>query len=171
MNQEPAKFTPLKILNEKEKKEIIHYLNDTFGIKEIPGLMLQRGKERLFLFEGSYTLKQIKDLEFEIPLDRVGSYFARIIEDQKSGEKYIRLSIEGTQSLQSQITKNIYELKTEEEATQWMTGQDLSIETNLRGFIVIKYKDNFLGCGKASTEKIGNFIPKARRLRDKNTIN
>jgi len=46
-----------------------------------------------------------------------------------------------------------------------MKGQDLQIKTGKRGFFVMKYKDDFLGCGKASQEKIGNFIPKSRRLK------
>ena len=31
----------------------------------------------------------------------------------------------------------------------------------------MKYKDNFLGTGKASENKISNFIPKNRRLKEK----
>jgi len=48
-----------------------------------------------------------------------------------------------------------------------MKGQDLQIKTGKRGFFVMKYKDDFLGCGKASQEKIGNFIPKSRRLKNR----
>ena len=33
------------------------------------------------------------------------------------------------------------------------------------GFLAMKQKDDFLGTGKASAEKIGNFIPKNRRLK------
>ena len=51
-----------------------------------------------------------------------------------------------------------------------MQGEELNIQTGLRGIIVIKHKNNFLGCGKASENKIGNFIPKSRRLRSKNII-
>ncbi|MDO8467976.1 MAG: hypothetical protein Q7S56_03470 [Nanoarchaeota archaeon] len=167
---EQPRFIPLKILNERERSDIIEILQDTFGIKEIEGIMLQRGKERLFLYKGSFTEKQIKALEYEIPIERVGVYFAKIIEDQKSKERYIKLSIEGIQLLKDQITKNIYELESDEQIDAWMKGQDLNIKTDLRGFIAIKYKNDFLGCGKASAEKIGNFIPKTRRLRDKSII-
>ena len=49
-----------------------------------------------------------------------------------------------------------------------MKGNELNIKSNLKGFVVIRYKDDFLGCGKASAEKITNFVPKERRLKEKN---
>lgn len=36
-----------------------------------------------------------------------------------------------------------------------------------KGFVIMKYKNDFLGTGKASENKITNFIPKNRRLREK----
>jgi len=36
-----------------------------------------------------------------------------------------------------------------------------------KGFVIMKHRDDFLGTGKASENKIGNFIPKNRRLREK----
>ncbi len=155
------KFTPLKILNQKEKKEIEEKLSEQFGIKNIPGIIAMRGKERLFLFSGSLNEKDIKSLEEIVVIERIGVYFARLIQDS------VKLSIEGTQILKDQIEKNIFELS-KSQAEEWMKGQDLQIKTGKRGFFVIKYKDDFLGCGKASQEKIGNFIPKSRRLRIKN---
>ncbi len=155
------KFTPLKILNQKEKKEIEKKLNEQFGIKNVPGIIARRGRERLFLFSGSLNKKNIKALEEIVVIERLGIYFARLIQDN------VKLSIEGTQILKDQIKKNIFELS-ENQVKEWMKGQDLQIKTGKRGFFVIKYKEDFLGCGKASQEKIGNFIPKNRRLREKN---
>ena len=48
-----------------------------------------------------------------------------------------------------------------------MKGQQLDIKTGKRGMIIMKYKENFLGTGKASEEKIGNFIPKSRRVKER----
>ncbi len=62
------------------------------------------------------------------------------------------------------------EMHNEKEFETWMQGEELNIQTGLRGIIVIKYKNNFIGCGKSSENKIGNFIPKSRRLRSKNII-
>ena len=66
----------------------------------------------------------------------------------------------------TEITKNIFSLNSEQ-AEQWMKGHELQIKTGMKGFVAIKYEEDFLGTGKASENKIGNFIPKNRRLREK----
>lgn len=89
-----------------------------------------------------------------------------ILQKNEYGE--IRLSIEGSQILGKQITKNIFQLQNEEQLQQWMQGQDLQIKNEDKGIVVVKFKNEFLGSGKKSAEKISNFIPKNRRLKEKN---
>ena len=48
-----------------------------------------------------------------------------------------------------------------------MKGSELNLKSGMKGFVIIKYKNEFLGTGKASEEKISNFIPKNRRLKEK----
>lgn len=156
-------YPQLKILNRKQKTEIETQLENQFGIKEITGIIIKRGTERLFLYQGNLTEQQIKELEKDLHIERIGIYFAKIVEKENT----IRLSIEGTHILKNQITKNIFKL-TKEQLEQWMKGSELNIKTGKKGFFVIKYENDFLGCGKISTEKIGNFIPKNRRLKEKN---
>jgi NOL1/NOP2/fmu family ribosome biogenesis protein len=153
----------LKILNKKEKQEIEEKLNNQFGIKEISEKIIMKGKEKLFLFSGSFTNEEIKKLEELVVIEKVGVYFAKI--DERTND--LRLSIEGSQIFKNQINKNVFEIS-EELVEQWMKGRELNIKTGKKGFIVIKYKDDFLGTGKASEEKISNFIPKIRRLKEKN---
>ena len=155
-------MNPLKILNSKEKSKILKKLNEQFGISDIPGKIVMRGGERLFLYSGSLDEKEIRELESTVFIERVGIYFAKI---EENGE--MRLSIEGTQILGEQIKKNIFILNSEQ-LEKWMTGSELNIKSGMKGFVIIKYKDEFLGTGKASEEKISNFIPKNRRLREKN---
>ena len=159
--QKTSKMNYLKILNKNEKQEIVNKLNSRFGINEIPGILVKKGEERLFLFAGDFDIKQIKKLEGTIPIERVGIYFAKIIKGE------IRLSIEGTILFKDQITKNIFQL-TEQQSKQWMQGQELNIQSGKKGFLVMKYKDDLFGCGKASAEKIGNYVPKSRRLKNQN---
>ncbi|MEK6898122.1 MAG: hypothetical protein AABX28_02065 [Nanoarchaeota archaeon] len=154
----------IKILNKTEKQKIIEKLDYQFGIKEIPGLIVSMGKERLFLFSGNFDENQIKKLESVTSIERMGIYFAKFMTDN-NGEK-IKLSIEGTQILQKQIDKNLFEIS-EEQTEEWMKGHELQIKTGMKGFIVIKHDEDFLGSGKASEEKITNFIPKSRRLKEK----
>lgn len=154
-------YTELKIFSEKEKKEFEKKLNSQFGIEKVEGLILQRGAERIFFYQGSLTPDQIKDLEHTLPIERVGTYIGK----EFHGE--IRLSIEGTHIFKDQITKNIFELN-EQQADDWMKGREILIKTGKKDFLIIKYKNEFLGTGKASAEKITNFIPKNRRLKERN---
>jgi len=152
----------IKIMNKHEKEEITNKLNKQFGIKEIKGMIIKIGAEKLFLYQGDLTEKQIKELEKIIPVERTGIYFAKIVPK----ENKIRLSIEGTQLLKDQLSKNIFELD-QARAVEWMSGKELNIATGQNDFLIIKYKDNFLGTGKATAEKISNYIPKNRRLKGK----
>lgn len=153
----------IKILNRNEKQEITNKLKKQFGIENFPGIIIKMGEERLFFFQGSFDEKQIKKLEKTIPIEKIGIYFG------KEQDSQIRLSIEGIHLLKTQINKNIFELN-KEQMEKWVTGQELDIQTGKKDFLIMKYKNDFLGCGKASEKKIGNYMPKSRRLRDKNII-
>jgi len=157
----------LQFLNPKETKEILKKLKDQFGIKKVNGSLVKRGKERLFLYQGSIGENTIKKMEYNyFNIERVGTYFAKII--QERDKEVIRLSMEGTHLFKDQINKNIFEITNEKDLETWMHGSELNIASGLKGFVVMKYKGDFLGCGKASAEKITNFIPKSRRLKIKN---
>lgn len=148
----------LKILNHQEKEQLIERLNNQFGIKNIPDSIIKTGADRFVLFTGDLNI--LKKLESLRVIEGIGNYVAREQLDE------IRLSIEGTHLLKEEIKKNIIELD-KEQTEQWMHGQQVDIKTGKKGFVVIKYKEDFLGTGKASEEKIGNFIPKNRRLKNK----
>ncbi len=151
---------PLKFFNEQEKERIIKILKQQFGIKEIPWKIARLGKERIMLFSGEIGDREIFNLDRAAHIEGVGLYFAK---EQPDG---IRLSIEGTQLLRDQITKNVFELN-EKQAEEWMLGQELNVQTEKKGFFIMKFKDDFLGCGKASENRITNFVPKPRRLKYK----
>lgn len=155
---------PLKFLNKQEKERFVSQLREQFGIKDIPYNIARFGKERIMIFSGDVSEKEIFNLDRIARIEGLGVYFAKI--DEKTQD--IRLSIEGVHLLQGQITKNIFELD-EKQAEQWMMGQELNIATGKKGFFIMKFKDDFLGTGKISTEKISNFIPKSRRLKYKET--
>ncbi len=155
---------PIKLLAGKERLKFINKLKEQFGIDDIKGTLLKRGKERVFLFEGDRGKKDIDKLSKATFIERVGVYLA------KEEEMGIRLSIEGSQILKNKITKNIIEL-TKEEMQTWMMGHEVLRKNDFTGFAIIKYKEDMLGTGKASEEKITNFIPKSRRLKDKTIEN
>ena len=150
----------IKILTEQEKKKVEQKLNQQFGIKKIEGKIVMRGEEKLFLFTGEADENEIRKIEQATVVEKVGVYFAKLINEE------IKLTIEGSQLLKDQITKGIFEIN-DEQAEEWMMGRELNIKSGLRGFVVIKNNDDYLGCGKASEYKITNFIPKSRRLKNR----
>ena len=150
----------IKILSEQEKRKIENQLHAQFGIKEIPGKIVMRGEEKLFLFTGEATEEEIRKIEAVSPVEKVGVYFAKLINEE------IKLTIEGTQLLKEQITKGIFH-RNDSQAEEWMMGRELNLKSGLKGFVVMKNNDDYLGCGKASQEKITNFIPKSRRLKNR----
>ena len=150
----------LTILTPNQTEQIENKLRKQFGIKEIPGILVKKGQDRIFIFQGSLKGKEMKKLESWLPLERVGVYFAKEQNDE------IRLSIEGTHILKNQIKNNIFDLN-DEQLESWMHGNELNLITGKNTFLVMKYKDDLLGTGKASQEKITNFIPKSRRLKNR----
>lgn len=161
MKQKPSK---IDILKGKEQKEIFEKLKNQFGIKNVNGTLFMRGKERVFLYSGNLDEKDIRKIEEISFIERIGVYLGKIERDE------IRLSIEGTQILKDQLSKNIVEL-TKEEMETWMMGHEVRRVTGFNGFVVMMFNSEPLGCGKASAEKITNFIPKSRRLKDKSIVN
>ena len=151
---------PLKFFNQSEKDRILKQLEHQFGIKELPFELARLGKERIIVFSGNISGREILNIDEVAHIEGIGLYFAK---EQTDG---IRLSIEGSQLLSNQITKNIFELD-EKQAEQWMLGQEISIKTDKKGFFIMKFKDDFLGTGKASENRITNFVPKQRRLKSK----
>ncbi len=150
----------LKFFNKKEKEKLLKRLNEQFGIKELPWKIAQLGKEKIILFSGDISEKEIEEIDRFARIEGIGLYFAK----EQNGK--LRLSIEATQLLKDQIRKNIFELN-EKQAEQWMLGQELNIKPGKKDFLIMKFKDDFLGTGKASEEKITNFVPKPRRLKYK----
>jgi len=149
----------IKVLNSKEKHRIIEKLKERFGIKSIPYIIVQSGKERLRIASINLSTDEIKKLSQIANIELIGLYFATLVNDE------IRLSIDATHLLKSQINKNILEIS-EKEKEEWLKGRDLQKGNVERGFVVIRYKEDLLGTGKLSEEKIGNFLPKERRVKD-----
>ncbi len=148
----------IQILTTKEKKTIQSQLKNQFGISELPDKIIQIGKERIRLLTADFTAKELEKLSAITYIEGIGLYIAK---EENDG---IRLSIEGTQILKDQISKNIFSLN-DQQAKEWLSGADLQINTGKKGIFIIEYKGDFLGCGKISENKISNFIPKGRRIK------
>ena len=150
----------LQEIKGKELAEIESILRKEFGIEKLPEYRLYLwGEDRIIAFTGDLSERDIWNISTIASIESLGVYIG------KKDMNGIRLSIEGTHLLQSQINKNVFEITDEKMLEEWMSGADLQIATGKKGFLVMKHNEDFLGCGKASESKISNFIPKERRLK------
>lgn len=144
----------LKILNNKEIKEIYSMIDEQWGAKiKLDYGFLQNSKNRIFVIS-----KDISKIDTsKLRLNSAGMYFC---EHDKVG---IRLSIEGSQIVGPKAEKNAVEIS-DEEARKWLKGDNLEIKGDYSGFLIIKNKNDFLGTGRYSNGKILNFVSKTRRI-------
>jgi len=147
----------MKIILSSQKKKILAQLNEQFGIKKIPYLLLRFGKEKLRAYSGNLSIEELNILDANLRIENIGIYFAK---EQIDG---IRLTFDGIQLFKEKINKNIIELN-DKQAEKWLKGQDLLIKSD-NNFKILKYKNEFIGCGKSTGERITNFVPKERRLK------
>ena len=145
----------LKILNNKEIKEILRLLYNQFGfIDKLDYVFLMNQRNKIYLVNRDIERLDIDNLR----IDALGLYFGEI------NHGSLRLSIEGSQIIGGRAKKNIVELS-KEDAESWSMGNDIDKEFNVHGFIILKYKKDFIGCGRYKEGKIFNYVPKERRLR------
>lgn len=146
-------------LNNKDKKKILEQLNKQYGIEKLPYLILKFGQDKLRLYSGNLSKEELYSLDNNLRIENIGLYFAKYEEGNN-----IRLTLDGVQLLKNQITKNILELN-DNQAQDWLKGHDLEIKSD-KAWKILKNKDDFLGCGKSTGEKITNFVPKERRIKN-----
>ena len=144
----------LKILNKKEIKNIFSLIEKQFGCKtNLDYVFLINKKNKIYVVN-----KEVFDFDLtKLKINSLGLYFAQLKDNE------IRFSIEGSQIIGPKAKKNVVELN-EKEARNWLKGFDLDKKTKNNGFVIIKHKNDFLGCGKQVKEKILNYVPKNRRL-------
>ncbi|PIN78194.1 hypothetical protein COV15_00105 [Candidatus Woesearchaeota archaeon CG10_big_fil_rev_8_21_14_0_10_34_12] len=149
----------LNFLSRQEKKKFIEQLNEQFGITDLPFLLVHSGKEKIRAISCSLSTDELRELSRNVNIDAVGIYLLKIEPDG------LRLSIEATHMLKEQIKKNILELN-KSQVQEWLRGNDVEVEDEQTGYVVIKHKEDFYGCGKLSNKILRNFVPKERRIKN-----
>lgn len=137
-----------------EKKKFFNELYNQFGIKiKKIGFPIIFKRKRIFLVSNDLNQINLSRLRIE----KIGLYIASI---DKFG---LRLTIEGTQIFGPFAQKNIIEIS-EKEVKDWFNGFDLE---NKKGenYVIVKHKNDYLGCGKISGERLLNYLPKKRVVR------
>jgi len=146
----------LKILNTREIKEILRYLEKQFGITDKP-------KNTLLISEKGdvYTVDSaIKEIDYEkLRINTMGIYIGEF----RNGE--FRPSIEGSQIFGPLASKGILEVD-KKLAKMWMYGLDIPCKEELKGWIIIKSGEDYMGSGRCKEGKILNHVPKGRRIHE-----
>jgi len=129
------------------EQEILELLGKQFGVERLDFRIKKRGKNRLYAY---------RECELGVEEHHSGVYFGRLERDG------IRLSIEGCYLLKGQLKKNVIDVS-REEMIKWLSGED--IERDVKGWVVLRWNDYYLGCGRGNGRFIRNFVPKDRRLK------
>ncbi len=122
-------------------------LKKQFGVDKLDFKLKVTRKGRIYAYRDCFE---------EIEEYHSGVYFGKLERDG------IRLSIEGCYLLKNRVKRNVIEVSFDE-MIRWLKGENL--RKKARGYVILKWKDYLLGCGKGVGDKIINFIPKERRLR------
>lgn len=153
-----------QLMNSKERKRTFQQLELQFGtdcafLKEY-AILFQESKGRIIIASPDLMDDGLQRLR----IDSLGLYLGARI---PNGE--IRLSVEGSQLIGPHATKNVIGLDSEE-FNQWMRGNPVEKQTEIHGFVILRHKDDFCGCGKpVRDEKTGvisihNYVPKTRHV-------
>lgn len=142
------------VLNSKEVRSIKELIKKQWGCDfstELAWLLSE--KDRIYLIT-----RDVEKIDMsKLRVDVMGLYFGELKGDE------LRLSVEGSQLVGPLATKGILELD-DAEARAWLKGQDFEKKTDIPGFVIMKNKDDFLGCGKVKNNRVLNFMPKNRRI-------
>jgi NOL1/NOP2/fmu family ribosome biogenesis protein len=141
------------VLTSKDIRAVHAQLEEQFGFAgKLDYAFLKNHENNLYMVTRDVSLVDWKKLH----VTSMGSYFA----EQKKG---LRLSIEGSQLVGPNATKNVFELK-DEEVMPWLKGHDLSTKSPLVGLVIVRHKNDYFGCGSVKEGILLNFVPKIRRL-------
>lgn len=143
----------LKVLNSKEKKEIIRAIESRFGEFNVEGLIFFINPERkVYVMSSAYASIDISRLN-------VNNYGLYIGKEEVDG---FRLSIEGAQLANPE--KNVIEVS-KDQVSSWMRGESIEVESDLdNGYVVLKSGKDIIGCGKLKGSTVLNSVPKERRI-------
>lgn len=147
----------MNFLRSKEKKQFVSAIEKQWGkcsekIKERE--LVRSGREKIYLVNRDYEKADFAGIR----INNIGLYIA-----EEKGE--LRLSIEGAQIIGPEATQNIVEVN-DEQRKQWFMGEDINMEKEFSGFVILKHGKDYLGSGKYKEGKILNFVPKSRRLQE-----
>ena len=162
MEKKKKRKMKVEILDNTKKKKLIAQLENQYGISKLPYLVIRTGSDKYRIYSGNLSKEELKEIGKNTRLELIG------IKICKFDRENIRLNFDALNlpEIKKQITKNIIEIDNNQ-ADKFLKGESIETTTNLKGYVVVKNKDDFIGMGKASADGkiISNYIPKERRLK------
>jgi NOL1/NOP2/fmu family ribosome biogenesis protein len=144
----------LDILGTRDSGRIMDALYATYGFSdELYGVFLRKREEKLYLVSPDF--QRIDDNMLRI--DTMGLYFGTY------DGREIRLTIEGSQIIGPGSTKNVIDL-TKDQASRWLKGEEILLDSEIKGFAIIRSGEDYMGTGRMKEGRLMNFIPKTRRV-------
>ena len=142
----------LRKMNSKEKQLVFRKVREQWGCELPKGTYLINKKNKIWVI---YKLPKL----FNLKVDRIGLYVGQLNKDG------VRLSIEGAQIIRPK--KNFISLN-KEQMILWLKGEEITLPKNKNiGYVIIKYGNKVLGCGKVSSNGVlHNYVPKNRRIQN-----
>ena len=151
----------VELLDNTKKKKLINYLNDSYGIEELPHLIIKSGNDKYRIYSGNLSKEELNELAKNIHVELIGNRIANI----DKGDTRISFDAINIPLIKEQIDENILEIN-DEQTIEWMKGNDLQIKIETKSrFVVIKNNNDFLGVGRVQRDFIKNYVPKERRIR------
>lgn len=147
----------IEILKKSERKKILKILEERFGFEDLRDFyLLKMGKNRVRIIHKDFDKVNLEGMRVRF----LGLEFCILTKKEE-----VRLTIEGSQIIGRKAKKNVL-LVNEEAAKEWMNGKTPVIKgKNVEeGFVIVKWKDDILGCGRYAKNKLWSFVPKWRRV-------
>ncbi len=143
----------VRVLNSKEKKEILEIIENQFGFIFDTDRVFFKNHEDLFLV----NREAFDRVQPSWRVNSMGVYFGEVKNNQ------IRLSIEGSQFVGEHAKKGILDIPSSI-VGDFLAGATLPFEHEDTGYVIVRYGKDFIGCAKVKENKLLNFVPKARRI-------
>jgi len=145
-----------KVLNKKEVKRIVNSLDEQYSVSglKLDYVFVLGSEDKIYLIDKKFAELGLSDLR----VNSLGLYFGKL----ENGK--VRLSIEGSQIVGPFAGRGVVVLSRSQIAG-WVRGNNVYIDADCDGFVLVKHGDDFFGSSKCSKGTLFNYVPKNRRIR------
>ncbi len=148
-----------RFIKSNERRKIAAELREIYGVPDLPYLLLEAGKQRIKAFSGHLSKEEILKLSSLTQVDTLGMYILSLRDNEP------RLNFDAVSLLRDFVTKNIIPIN-EKQFQLWIRGYDLEFPNEYKTFVALKYKNDLVGVGKSNGQKIFNYIPRERKVKN-----